>query len=32
MIIYLCIKYESNTPIFLNKYRKENIFEGEKGP
>ena len=24
--IYLCVKYESNTPTFFKKYRKENIF------
>ena len=32
LIIYQYIKYVSNTPIFLKKYRKENMFQNEKGP
>ena len=32
-IIYLCIKYESNTPIFCKKnIERKTFFEGEKGP
>ena len=34
MIIYLCIKYESNTPIFKKQKTIERkiFFEGETGP
>ena len=30
MIIYLCIKYKSNTPIFIKKNIEKKFFEGEK--
>ena len=29
MIIYLCMKYESNTPMFFKRYRPETIFHSE---
>ena len=31
MIIYLCIKYESNTPIFSKNIERKTFFEDEKG-
>ena len=33
MIIYLCIKYEANTPIFFKKnIERKTVFEGKTGP
>ena len=31
-VISLCIKYESNTPIFFKNIERKTVFEGEKGP
>ena len=32
MIIYLCIKYESNTLIFSKNIERKTLFKDEKGP